>query len=111
MVIDFHTHAFPEKIASAALSRLSHAAGGLKPQSEGTVFSLKEQMEKEGVDISVVHAIATKPAQQTNVNNYAIEMDKDPAVTAFGSVHPDAPDALFELERLRACLADAEGKE
>ena len=102
MVIDFHTHAFPEKIASAALSRLSHAAGGLKPQSEGTVSSLKGQMEKDGVDISVVHSIATKPAQQTNVNNFAIAIDQDPAIVAFGSVHPDAPDALEELERIKA---------
>ena len=45
MIIDFHTHAFPEKIAGAAISKLSYAAGGLQPQTDGTLESLKAQME------------------------------------------------------------------
>ena len=57
MLIDFHTHAFPETIASKAMEKLSYASGGLEPQSEGTLFSLKEEMEKDGVDISVVLSI------------------------------------------------------
>ncbi len=102
MLIDFHTHAFPERIAARAIGKLSHDAGGLSPQTDGTLASLKAEMAKDGVDISVVHAIATSPRQQKNVNDYAIEMDKDPAIVAFGSVHPDAPDALAELERIAA---------
>lgn len=100
MLIDFHTHAFPPKIAGGAIASLSHAAGGLLPQSNGTVESLKEEMAKDGVDISVVLAIATNPKQQTNVNNYAIEMNKEQNIVAFGSVHPDASNALEELERI-----------
>ena len=102
MLIDFHTHAFPERIAARAIGKLSRDAGGLSPQTDGTLSSLKVQMAKDGVDISVVHAIATSPKQQTNVNNFAIEMNRDPAIVAFGSIHPDAPDALEELERIRA---------
>jgi len=102
MLIDFHAHAFPERIAARALGKLSQEGGGLKPETDGTLASLKKEMEKDGVDISVVHAIATSPKQQANVNNYAMEMDKDPAIVAFGSVHPDAPDALEELERIKA---------
>ena len=105
MLIDFHTHAFPERIAAKAVAKLAHQAGGLFPQTDGTLASLKEEMGRDGVDISVVHSIATSPKQQTNVNNYAIEMDRDPAIVAFGSVHPDAPDVLDELERISAaCL-------
>lgn len=100
MLIDFHTHAFPERIAQRAIRKLSYDAGGLMPQTNGTLCSLKEQMEKDGVDVSVVHAIATSPRQQKNVNDFAIEMNTDPAIVAFGSVHPDAPDALQELERI-----------
>lgn len=102
MLIDFHTHAFPQRIAGRALTKLSHEGGGLMPQTDGTLASLKEEMAKDGVDISVVHSIATSPKQQANVNTYAMEMDKDPAIVAFGSVHPDAPDALEELERIHA---------
>lgn len=102
MLIDFHTHAFPERIAARAIGKLSHDAGGLAPQTDGTLSSLKEQMLTDGVDISVVHSIATSPKQQHNVNNFAMEIDKDDGIVAFGSVHPDAPDALEELERIHA---------
>ena len=102
MLIDFHTHAFPERIASRAVEKLAHDAGGLDPQTDGTLSSLKAQMALDGVDISVVHSIATNPRQQTNVNNFAMEIGRDPAIVAFGSVHPDAPDALEELERIHA---------
>ena len=101
MLIDFHTHAFPEKIASRAISGLSKASGGLAPQTDGTLPSLLEEMQKDGVDISVVQSIATNPAQQSNVNDFAIEMNNRANIFAFGSVHPDAPDALFELERIK----------
>lgn len=102
MVIDFHTHAFPEKIAGRAIEALAFASGGLIPQSKGTVDSLKEEMRKDAVDISVVLGIATNPQQQANVNNFAIEMNKEEGIIAFGSVHPDSPDALYELERIKA---------
>lgn len=101
MLIDFHTHAFPERIAERAMANLSFASGGLIPQHKGTADSLKEEMTKDGVDISVVLGIATNPNQQTNVNNFAAELDKDEHLIAFGSVHPDAPDALDELERIK----------
>lgn len=101
MLIDFHTHAFPEKIAASAIQKLAFEAGGLDPQTNGTVASLKEEMQKDGVDISVVHSIATNPKQQPKVNNFAIEINRDDKIVAFGSVHPDAPDALEELERIR----------
>ena len=48
MLIDFHSHAFPEKIASRALAGLSKASGGLEPQSNGTLSSLLEEMKKDG---------------------------------------------------------------
>lgn len=102
MIIDFHTHAFPEKIAANAIAKLAHVGGGLNPQTDGTIASLKAEMAKDGVDISVVQCIATSPKQQAKVNNFAMEIDRDPAIVAFGSVHPDAPDALEELERIHA---------
>lgn len=100
MVIDFHTHAFPEKIAGRAIASLAHSAGGLEPQTDGTLESLKAQMDADGVDVSVVLSIATNPKQMHNVNDFAIAMNRDERIVAFGSVHPDAPDALEELDRL-----------
>jgi len=102
MLIDFHTHAFPEKIAARAVSGLSQGSGGMVPRTDGTLASLKAGMDRDGVDLAVVLSIATNPKQQHNVNDFAMEMDRDPRITAFGSVHPDAPDALEELERIAA---------
>ncbi|MBO4941402.1 MAG: amidohydrolase family protein [Clostridia bacterium] len=101
MVIDFHTHAFPEKIAQKAIEKLAYTSGGLIPQHKGTLESLKEEMDKDGVDVSVVLGIATNPKQQQNVNNFAAEINADSRFVGFGSVHPDAPDVLFELERIK----------
>lgn len=102
MLIDFHTHAFPDTLAPRAIGKLAHDSGGLCPQTDGTLTSLKKQMAIDGVDISVVHSIATNPHQQHKVNDFAISFNNDPAFVAFGSVHPDAPDALEELERIKA---------
>ncbi len=101
MLIDFHTHAFPPRIAAGAIASLSHAAGGLEPQTDGTLASLKAQMAADGVDLSVVLSIATNVKQQTNVNDYAIQMNQEDGIVAFGSVHPEAPNALEELQRLK----------
>lgn len=101
MLIDFHTHAFPDAISKRAIDKLAHLSGGLEPQGQGTVASLKEEMAKDGVDISVVLSIATNPEQQTNVNNFANKISDEKSIFAFGSVHPDADNALEELERIK----------
>ena len=102
MLIDFHTHCFPEKIADRALQKLVSASGGLIPYTDGTVSGLKESMSKHGVDISVVLNIATNAHQQSSVNDYAANINKQDGIIAFGSVFPDSEDALSELERIKA---------
>ena len=97
MLIDFHTHAFPDKIAQRAIEKLSLASGGLIPQTNGGINSLKEQMSLDRVDISVVLSIATNPAQQKNVNDFASVINAEDSLFAFGSVHPDAENVFEEL--------------
>lgn len=101
MIIDFHTHCFPEKIAQRAISGLEFSSGGVNPNTNGTLDGLLSKMDSDGVDISVVLHIATNERQQHSVNDFAASVQCD-RIISFGSVYPDAPDALDELERIKA---------
>lgn len=101
MLIDFHTHCFPDKIAKPAVEKLSYASGGLKPHTNGTLEGLKNSMQKNNVDISVALSIATNAAQQKNVNDFAAHINSRANIIAFGSVYPWAEDAILELERIK----------
>lgn len=101
MIIDFHTHCFPDSLAPRAVAILEAAAGGLQPQTDGTLSGLRSLMAQDGVSISCIMNIATNPRQMHSVNDFAIScMARD--IVPFGSVHPDAPDAEEELERIAA---------
>lgn len=102
MVIDFHTHCFPDALAKRALEILSHASGGLKPTNDATLGGIKDSMEKQGVDKSVVLSIATNESQQKKVNDFAASINNGYDIIAFGSVYPHSKDALDELERIKA---------
>lgn len=101
MVIDFHSHVFPEKIVKKAMEVLSRNAGNAVPFIDGTVQGLLRNMEQYGIDKSVVLNIATNPKQQANVNDFAAGIHSDKLI-AFGSVHPDAVDAVEELYRIKS---------
>jgi len=101
MIIDFHTHAFPERIVGRAIESLSHASGNALYYADGTIEGLLASMDKGGVDKSVVLNIATNPKQMQSVNDFAISMfNYNGRLVPFGSVHPDAGDAVEELHRL-----------
>ena len=100
MIIDFHTHVFPEKIAEKTIEKLSFVSGGLIPQTNGTLIGLKDLMKTDGVDKSVVLAIATNEKQQTAVNDYIKSCEREDIIP-FGSVYPHAENALEELERIK----------
>ncbi len=102
MLIDFHTHCFPDKIAEKAIAKLAYVSGGLEPYTDGTLGGLRQSMARGGVDLSVVLSIATNAHQQTSVNDFAATVNNGEDIVAFGSVYPDSADALDELERIKA---------
>lgn len=101
MLIDFHTHAFPEKIAERAIVTLA-AKVRMKPHTNGSVTGLLDLMERCNVDRSVVCNIATNAKQMTNVNNFAIEtmQTHGDRLTPLGSINPNAEHKSDEIERL-----------
>ncbi|MFR7474027.1 MAG: hypothetical protein ACLUVV_05235 [Christensenellales bacterium] len=87
MIIDFHTHAFNEKIVEKALASLT-ANSGLMPHGNGTVQGLVDIQRQNGVELSVVCNIATKPTQHKVVNDFAASIQaQTPYAIGFGSVH------------------------
>ena len=101
MLIDFHTHCFPDKIAHRAIEKLSFASGGLHPYTDGSVSGLKKRMKESGVDISVVLNIATNARQQKSVNDFASSINNNRDIISFGSVFPYSEDVFDELERIK----------
>lgn len=101
MLIDFHTHAFPNRLAQRALASLSSAIH-IEPHTDGTVSDLISRMDAEGVDRAVICNIATNPKQTGKVNDFAIETKGQfgERVIPLGSLHPLFENAETEITRL-----------
>ena len=99
-VIDIHTHAFPDSLASSAIPALE-AKGGLRAQYDGTISGLLAQMDRAGIDVSVVQPVATKPTQVRSINDWAASVH-DERVIVFGAMHPDLERPGDEIARMAA---------
>lgn len=102
MIIDFHTHVFPDKVAAKALPKLAAGSGGMEPVYDATVDGLESFLSKNGIGKAVALNISTNTHQQKSVNDFAVSLLKSDRIIPFGSVHPDSPDVFDELERLKA---------
>lgn len=102
MLIDFHTHCFPDKLAERTIKQLSYVSGGIKYYNNATVDGLKKSMAEADVNTSVVLNIATNEHQMKSVNDFAASINNGRDIVAFGSVFPYAADAVEELERIKS---------
>ncbi len=106
MIIDFHTHAFPERIAARTLEALIANCRRISDypmtnHTDGTVQGLIEAERAAGVDLSVVLPIVTNPKQTETINRVAKETNEAKSeLYSFGSLHPADPDALAWVDRL-----------
>ena len=100
MVIDFHTHTFPDKIAEQTIAALA-AKSGNTPYRGGTLDALRESMRKNGVDYSVILPVATKPSQVPSINRLAASLNGTDGVIYAGCIHPLCEDVEAVLEDIR----------
>jgi len=99
-VIDIHTHAWTEALAEKAMpALLASAEGHLAAHYNGTVAGLIAEMDRTGVDISVVQPVATKPGQVASINDWAASI-AGPHIVPFGAMHPDIEDPASEIARM-----------
>ena len=95
MIIDFHTHIFPDPLAKKALDLLTKSLREQEPDvdpnvpyTDGTAAGLSKSARVAGIDISVVMPIATSAKSSMTINSFAAQVDKMPGLRSFGSVHP-----------------------
>lgn len=106
MVIDFHTHIFPEKIAAKTVKALANRSG-LTPFTTGDVFDLQREMTKSGTDISIALPVVTSPEQFSSITRFAAYINEnfsggDRKVISFGGIHPADADYKAHLRELKS---------
>lgn len=105
MIIDFHTHIFPDKIAKKTIDLLAKN-GGIQPFSDGSVDGLLGQMEKAGADVAVTLPVVTDPAQFDSINRFAAGVnaafaDKQRRLISFAGIHPRCEDIEGKMKYVK----------
>lgn len=84
LIIDAHTHVWPDKIAEIALT--SNPVPGLEPRGDGTVSGLDAAMDEHGIHSSCCLAIANESRHVESVNRFAAGLASDRRYPV-GTVH------------------------
>ncbi len=103
MIVDFHTHTFPEKISLKTADKLAHMAMS-KYYIDPNVSSLAEASEEAGIDLCINLPVMTRPDQVVSVNDSLIRQMEDlrtKGIMTFGGMHPDYESFGTELKRLK----------
>lgn len=87
MVIDIHTHCFPQNLAARAVGILAEKSG-IPAYTDGTIENLKKSMHLAGIGLSVLQPIATKPEQTEAINRWVVGLNEK-NIIGFGTIHPD----------------------
>lgn len=98
MIIDAHTHVWPDKIAAAALG--NNRLPGLTAQGDGTVGGLTAHMDATGVDMSCCLGIANQARHVDKVNAFVAGLASERHF-GVGTVHVElsAEENLASLRR------------
>ena len=100
MIIDFHVHTFPGKIAASAIEKLQ-AKSHTRPFTDGTLNALGLSMKESGVSFSVLQPVATSPKQVQSINDKAVKLNSESKnIISFGAMHPEFENFESELKRI-----------
>lgn len=103
MIIDFHTHIFPDKIAPKTIQSLGTLAG-IQAACDGTLNGLLDSMERYNIDCSIIMPVCTKPQQFDSINAFAKKVNDtyDGKLLSFGGIHPDCEDYKEKLNFIKS---------
>lgn len=98
MIIDFHTHVFPDELAERAVSTLlANIDEVFTPVTDAKVTGLLAHMGQSGVDISVVQPVITKQSQFYDLNMWARSICSDKLIS-FGGIYPHTDDYKRDID-------------
>jgi predicted TIM-barrel fold metal-dependent hydrolase len=98
MIIDFHTHAFPDDLAEKALYTLLRNLDNLyTPVNNATISGLLKNMDEWNIDISVVQPVITKQSQLQKTNEWARSIGSD-RIISFGGIYPHTGDYKSDID-------------
>ncbi len=102
-VVDFHVHAFADKIAKKAAENLRDYYK-MPLVGDGTFDVIYERATRADIDKMVIHAVATKYSQVEVINTYVSEtVKKDPErLIGFGAMHRDFENYKQEIKRIKS---------
>lgn len=103
MIIDAHTHVYPEKIVTKAIQKLEHNSH-IRAKSDGTTEGLLASMKEAGIDYSLLLPVATSAKQVSGINTLAAQTNasgRETGLFSFGGMHPDTEDYKQELRRIK----------
>ncbi len=100
-IIDFHTHAFPDRLAEKALTTLHQTSGDYQAFHDGTVSGLLASMDRAGIECAVIASIATRPEQALNIIDWSISVRSE-RIIPFASLHPRDTGWPSVVERAKA---------
>jgi predicted TIM-barrel fold metal-dependent hydrolase len=99
MIIDFHTHIYPESRAKKVLADVSRRAN-IPCYADGTMQSLLTSMAQGGIDLSVISRIAVKAERVDTVNHWLQQQVRE-GIVPLATVHPDLPVTSGWIEDIR----------
>ena len=100
MIIDFHTHCYPDQLALKCVPMMEKLSG-FPAAGPGTLDGLKAGMLRDGIDYSVILPVATKPTQVEKMNDIAFSQNREKGLFSFGAMHPDYENRRAEFRRIR----------
>ena len=101
MIIDFHTHVYPDKIAARTVEALGNVADVIA-YTDGTVQGLLNSMAEAGIDKSVILPVNTRKGQFDSITKFAKTInDTYDNLISFGGIHPDDDEIEGKLRFLK----------
>ena len=97
--IDFHTHIYPDAIASKAADNIREFYGFGEKAMDGTAKTLLQRGNTAGVHRFVILPVAVRPDRTRHINEFILsQVAAEPSFFGFGTVHAGQENLMDEVD-------------